>query len=98
MKYVVVIGDGMADYPLKDLGNKTPLQAAQTPNMDYIADQGVSGLIKTVPDHMDPGSDVANLSIMGYDPEKFYTGRGPWKQPASELNLRRERLLSVATS
>ena len=77
MKYVVVIGDGMADYPLKDLGNKTPLQAAQTPNMDYIADQGVSGLIKTVPDHMDPGSDVANLSIMGYDPEKFYTGRGP---------------------
>lgn len=77
MKYVVVIGDGMADYPLKDLGNKTPLQAAQIPNMDYIADHGVNGLLKTVPDHMDPGSDVANLSIMGYDPKKFYTGRGP---------------------
>lgn len=77
MKYVVIIGDGMADYPLKELGNKTPLQASVIPNMDYIASNGVNGFLKTVPDNMEPGSDVANLSIMGYDPEKYYTGRGP---------------------
>lgn len=77
MKYMVVIGDGMADYPLEDLNNKTPLQTAYTPNMDYIASKGVNGLLKTIPEGMDPGSDVANLSIMGYDPGKYYTGRGP---------------------
>jgi 2,3-bisphosphoglycerate-independent phosphoglycerate mutase len=77
MKYIVVIGDGMADYPLKELGGKTPLQGANIPNMDKIALNGVSGLLKTVPDNMTPGSDVANLSIFGYNPEKYYTGRGP---------------------
>jgi 2,3-bisphosphoglycerate-independent phosphoglycerate mutase len=77
MKYVVVIGDGMADNPLEELEGKTPLQAAETPNMDYIAAHGVSGLLKTVPYGMDPGSDVANLSIMGYNPKECYTGRGP---------------------
>lgn len=77
MKYVVVIGDGMADYPLEELDGKTPLQTAQIPNMDCIASNGVSGLLKTIPSGMEPGSDVANLSIMGYDPEKYYTGRGP---------------------
>ncbi len=77
MKYVVVIGDGMADYPLIELDKKTPLQSAETPNMDKIASLGVSGLLKTVPDNMTPGSDVANLSILGYNPEDYYTGRGP---------------------
>lgn len=77
MKYIVVIGDGMADYPLEELKGKTPLQVANTPNMDKIALNGVSGLLKTVPDSMTPGSDVANLSIFGYDPKKYYTGRGP---------------------
>ena len=77
MKYVVVIGDGMTDLPLKELDGETPLQRAQTPNMDFIAKNGSCGLLKTVPDGMDPGSDVANLSIMGYDPKKYYTGRGP---------------------
>ncbi|MEN6591736.1 MAG: cofactor-independent phosphoglycerate mutase [Methanobacterium sp.] len=77
MKYVVVIGDGMADYPLEELKGKTPLQTAQIPNMDYIASNGVNGLLKTIPDSMEPGSDVANMSIMGYDPRKYYTGRGP---------------------
>jgi 2,3-bisphosphoglycerate-independent phosphoglycerate mutase len=77
MKYVVVIGDGMADFPLKELNGKTPLQCADIPNMDLIASKGVSGMLKTVPDHMPPGSDVANLSIMGYNPQKYYTGRGP---------------------
>jgi 2,3-bisphosphoglycerate-independent phosphoglycerate mutase len=77
MKYVVVIGDGMADLPLKELDGETPLQRANIPNMDIIASKGVSGMLKTVPDHMQPGSDVANLSIMGYNPLKYYTGRGP---------------------
>jgi 2,3-bisphosphoglycerate-independent phosphoglycerate mutase len=77
MKYVVVIGDGMADYPLKELNGKTPLESAQIPNMDHIASKGVNGRLKTIPSSMDPGSDVANMSIMGYNPEKFYTGRGP---------------------
>jgi 2,3-bisphosphoglycerate-independent phosphoglycerate mutase len=77
MKYIVVIGDGMADLPLKELDGETPLQRADIPNMDIIASKGVSGMLKTVPDHMQPGSDVANLSIMGYNPLEYYTGRGP---------------------
>ena len=67
----------MADYPVKDLGERTPLEAARTPNMDYIARYGRLGRIKTIPEKMSPASDVANLSIMGYDPQQFYTGRGP---------------------
>jgi 2,3-bisphosphoglycerate-independent phosphoglycerate mutase len=77
MKYVVVIGDGMTDKPLKELEGETPLQRAYTPNMDFIAKEGSCGLLQTVPPGMEPGSDVANLSIMGYDPKKYYTGRGP---------------------
>ncbi len=77
MKYIVLIGDGMADYPVPELGDLTPLQAADTPNMDFIAKHGKCGVAKTVPDDMPPGSDVANLSIIGYDPQKYYTGRGP---------------------
>lgn len=67
----------MSDLPLKELGGKTPLQYAATPNMDWIAKNGQTGLIKTVPDGFKPGSDVANLSVLGYDPRKYYTGRGP---------------------
>jgi 2,3-bisphosphoglycerate-independent phosphoglycerate mutase len=77
MKYIVLVGDGMADYPLPELGDLTPLQAADTPNMDFIAKHGMNGVAKTVPDSMPPGSDVANLSIMGYDPVRYYSGRGP---------------------
>lgn len=77
MKYIVVIGDGMADLPIKELNGLTPLQSASTPNMDLIASNGVSGMLKTVPDDLTPGSDVANLSIMGYNPKEYYTGRGP---------------------
>lgn len=87
MKYVVVIGDGMADYPLEELGGKTPLQTAQIPNMDRIASDGVNGLLKTVPSNMGPGSDVANMSIMGYDPQKYYTGRGPLEAPSIGAKL-----------
>ncbi len=77
MKYIVLVGDGMADYPIKELGERTPLEAARTPNMDFIAQQGRLGRIKTIPDKMSPASDVANISILGYDPQKYYTGRGP---------------------
>jgi 2,3-bisphosphoglycerate-independent phosphoglycerate mutase len=77
MKYIVLVGDGMADRPIKELGERTPLEAARTPNMDFIAKMGRLGRIKTIPDKMNPASDVANLSIMGYDPKKYYTGRGP---------------------
>ncbi|MEK7196223.1 MAG: phosphoglycerate mutase, partial [Nitrospirota bacterium] len=74
MKYIVIIGDGMADRPIKELGGKTPLQAAFTPNMDKLAGEGIIGRVRTVPAGLHPGSDVANLSILGYDPQKFYTG------------------------
>jgi len=77
MKYVILIGDGMSDRPLKALGGKTPLEVAKTPNLDYLARNGIAGTVRTVPKGMQPGSDVANLSLFGYDPRKYYSGRGP---------------------
>lgn len=77
MKYIVVLGDGMADYPVPELQNKTPLQAAKKPNIDFLAMHGESGLVKTIPPTLSPSSDVANLAVMGYDPEKYYSGRSP---------------------
>jgi 2,3-bisphosphoglycerate-independent phosphoglycerate mutase len=77
MKYAVLIGDGMADYPLKELDSRTPLEAATTPNMDEIARQGQVGLARMIPSGFAPGSDVAILSILGYDPGQYYTGRAP---------------------
>lgn len=77
MKYIVMLGDGMADYPVEDLGGKTPLEAAKKPNIDRLARGAELGMVKTVPDGMKPGSDVANLSAMGYDPMSCYTGRSP---------------------
>ncbi|MEE1191129.1 MAG: cofactor-independent phosphoglycerate mutase [Blautia sp.] len=77
MKYVVVLGDGMADEPLKELGGNTPLGFAQTPMMDALAAQGEIGMVKTVPAGMSPGSDTANLSVLGYDPQVYYSGRSP---------------------
>lgn len=77
MKYIVLIGDGMPDYPLPDHGDKTPLQLARTPNMDRLAREGSTGAAGTVPQGFPPGSDVANLSLFGYDPARYYTGRAP---------------------
>lgn len=77
MKYVIVLADGMADEPLQQLDGKTPLEYAHTPNMDMLAKNGRVGMVKTVPDGMKPGSDVANLSVMGYDPAASYSGRSP---------------------
>lgn len=77
MKYVILLGDGMADEPIEELGGRTPLQAARTPRMDALARQGQLGLARTVPAGFAPGSDVANLSVFGYDPHLCYTGRSP---------------------
>jgi 2,3-bisphosphoglycerate-independent phosphoglycerate mutase len=77
MKYLVLVGDGMTDRPLEELGGKTPLEAAKTPNMNFIAEKGRVGLTCMIPWGMSPASDVANLSILGYNPRRFYTGRGP---------------------
>ncbi|WP_461462290.1 cofactor-independent phosphoglycerate mutase [Methanobrevibacter sp.] len=77
MKYIVIIGDGMSDYPLDELNGKTPLEYANIPNMDKIAKLGKCGLTNNVIDKYNPGSDVANMSIFGFDPDKYYTARGP---------------------
>jgi len=76
-KIAILVADGMADHPIESIGGKTPLELARTPNLDYIARNGVMGLVKTVPDKMVPGSDIANLSIFGYNPIDFFTGRAP---------------------
>ncbi|MBI5232796.1 MAG: cofactor-independent phosphoglycerate mutase [Deltaproteobacteria bacterium] len=87
MKYVILIGDGMADYPIDELGGRTPLEYAETPNMDRLANEGMLGLFKSVPDGFPPGSDVANLSILGYDPRLYYTGRAPLEAASIGVKL-----------
>lgn len=77
MKYVVLVPDGACDYPLDELERKTPLEVAKIPNMNYIAQNGHIGITTTIPKGFAPASDVANLSILGYDPAKYYSGRGP---------------------
>ncbi len=77
MKYIVVLGDGMADEPIESLGGKTPLEYANTPMMDELAGKGEIGLAHTIPEGMSPGSDTANLAVLGYYPKKYYTGRSP---------------------
>lgn len=88
MKYLVVLCDGMADYPVEELGNKTPLEAADTPNMDALAKTAQVGLIKTVADGLKPGSDVANLSVLGYDPMECYTGRSPLEAGSIGIDMK----------
>lgn len=77
MKYVVVLGDGMADQPIEELGGKTPLEYSSTPKMDELSKKSEIGMVHTIPEGMKPGSDTANLSVLGYDPKKYYTGRSP---------------------
>ncbi len=87
MKYVVVLGDGMADYRVAQLGNRSPLQCANKPNIDFLARYGEIGMVKTVPDGILPGSDAANLSVMGYNPKKYYTGRSPLEAASMGVEL-----------
>ena len=88
MKYVVVLYDGMADYPVPALDGKTPMMCAKKPNMDYLAQRSEVGLIKTVADGLKPGSDVANMSVMGFDPMKFYTGRSPLEAASIGIDMK----------
>ncbi len=87
MKYIILVGDGMADRPIPALGGKTCLQAAHTPNMDLLASLGEIGMVHTVPEGFSPGSDVANLSVLGYDPRKYYTGRSPLEAASMGVEL-----------
>ncbi len=77
MKYVIVLGDGMADYPIDDIGGMTPLEYAKTPTLDMLSAKSEIGLVHTIPEGMSPGSDTANLSVIGYDPKIYYSGRSP---------------------
>ncbi|MGQ9644944.1 MAG: cofactor-independent phosphoglycerate mutase [Thermodesulfobacteriota bacterium] len=86
MKYVIIVGDGMADDEIEGMGWKTPLMVARTPHMDWLATHGEIGLVQTIPKGFTPGSEIANLSIFGYDPARFYTGRGPLE--AASLGVR----------
>ncbi|MCX5700204.1 MAG: cofactor-independent phosphoglycerate mutase [Candidatus Omnitrophica bacterium] len=88
MKYLVLVCDGMSDYPIAELGDRTPIEVAKTPNMDFIAKHGRLGRARTIPLGFTPGSDVAQISILGYDPKKYYTGRGPLE--AANLGVKLE--------
>ena len=80
-KYAIIVPDGAADEPIEQFENKTIFEAAKTPNMDSISTQGRQGLVRTVPEKMEPGSDVAQMSLLGYNPKKYYTGRAPIEDP-----------------
>lgn len=87
MKYIVLLCDGLADRPLKSLGDKTILQSANIPNINKTAEEGMCGFIQTTPDGMAPGSDICNLSVFGYDPRNYYTGRSPLEAVSMGINL-----------
>lgn len=87
MKFVIVISDGMADYPIEDLNNKTPLEIAKKDLIDKLACESLCGMLKTVPTGMPPGSDIANLSLFGYDPKKFFTGRAPLEAASMGIDM-----------
>lgn len=87
MKYIIILGDGMADEPIPDLDGKTPLMAADTPCMDYLAGKSEIGLVRTIPEGMSPGSDTANLAVLGYDPRIYYSGRSPLEALSIGVNM-----------
>src|SRR5262245_25811508 len=93
MKHVVILPDGAADEPVDELDGRTPLQAARIPNIDWIAQTGRCGTVKTVPEGFIPGSDVATLSVVGYDPNKYYTGRAPLEAVARKISLEPDELV-----
>ncbi len=92
MKYIILVPDGMADYPLEELGDRTPLESSHKANMDFIAHNGRMGSVKTIPEEIAPGSDVANLSILGYDPKLYYTGRGPLEAANLGIDLKDDEI------
>ena len=88
MKHIIILGDGMADHAIDRLGGKTPLQAAQKPMMDFLAQKGRTGRLITVPEGFPPGSEVANTAIMGYDLHQVYEGRGPLEAASIGYEMR----------
>ncbi|ODS30320.1 MAG: phosphoglycerate mutase [Candidatus Scalindua rubra] len=90
MKYCIIVPDGMADYKLEKLGGRTPLEVARTPNLDNIAFNGLLGLVNTIPKGLAPGSDIAGLSVLGYNPEVYYTGRAPLEAASLGIKLGKE--------
>lgn len=92
MKYLIILGDGMSDEPLKNYGNKTPLQLANKPNIDWLTKNGRSGLLTTIPATMHPGSEVANLAVLGYDVEKVFEGRGVLEAASMGVELKPDDL------
>src|SRR3989304_6862607 len=86
-KYAIIVPDGAADEPLEEFDGATPLEAAETPNMDRISAEGRQGLVRTVPAGMEPGSDVAQMSLLGYDPRRYYSGRAPIEAVARNIAL-----------
>src|SRR5690349_14471233 len=87
MKYAIIIPDGAADEPLQQLGGKTPFEAASIPNMDRVAMEGRQGIVRTVPENFESGSDVAIMTLLGYDPAKYHTGRAPLEAAAQRIPL-----------
>lgn len=92
MKYIIIVPDGMADYPVAELGNQTPLQAARTTNMDYLISKSMTGLVQTIPEGMPPGSDVGNMALLGYDPRKDHTGRAPLEAINQGIDLAKDEI------
>jgi 2,3-bisphosphoglycerate-independent phosphoglycerate mutase len=92
MKYIILVPDGVADEPLQELGGKTPLEAAATPNMDRIVTSGLSGLVRTIPPGMAPGSDIGNMSVLGYDPALNFSGRAPLEAANMGIQLKDDEL------
>ncbi|HAW50460.1 TPA: cofactor-independent phosphoglycerate mutase [bacterium] len=92
MKYIMVVGDGMADYPIDELDGKTPLEVSNKPNMDRLAGEGIVGLVKTIPDGMPAGSDVANLTLLGYDPKRYYKGRASLEAASMGITLKDDEI------
>lgn len=92
MKYIMLVADGMSDRPIKELNDKTPLEVARIPNMNFIAKEGITGLANNIPDGLTPASDVANMSLLGYDPLKYYNGRGPLEAANMGIHLKEEEV------
>ncbi|MFC1666791.1 cofactor-independent phosphoglycerate mutase [Candidatus Omnitrophota bacterium] len=92
MKYIVLVGDGMGDRPIEELEGRTPLEVAKTPNMDFIAKKGRVGLTNMIPNYLAPASDVANLSILGYNPKKYYTGRAPLEAANIGIDIKADEI------
>ena len=93
MKYIIIVPDGMADLPIEEIGNRTPLEVAHRSNMDWLAQHGSTGLVQTIPDGMSPGSDIGNIALLGYDPRVCHTGRAPLEAANQNITLKEDEII-----